>query len=286
MAKAAGRDQIGPMERLFRLLICLSDGGDRGVSVQKLLKVAGLDEVTDANKAQLRRVLRHLADGGWDIVNQAEEGTDGRYVLRARDNRLALLLTPGERAALQQALADVDADVPEPPEFLGDLQRAAERHCLTHFTYKGVRRHVHPYTLHSGPSGWVLRGRETTSEIVKEFVVSRMADDVDIDQPGSAEVVHTVPHHGFDPMDWDLDPPVDVIVATEPGNLTEVHRVLSGAAVVGQDGDQLLLSRRVTNRAAFWSRLYELGVRVRVVGPPELRAEVVDDLRAIADAAG
>ncbi len=87
-------------------------------------------------------------------------------------------------------------------------------------------------------------------------------------------------------MDWDVDPPGDVIVATDPGHLTEVHRVLSGAEVIGRQGEQLLLSRRVTNRAAFWSRLYELGVRVRVVGPPALRAEVVDDLRSIATGSG
>lgn len=282
MAKTAGRDQVGPMERLFRLVICLSDAGAQGVSVRKLLRIAGFGEVTEANTAQLRRDLKHLTDGGWDIVNESAEGSEGRYVLHTQDNRMAVLLTPGERAALQQALSNADADIPEPPESLGELQRAAVRHCLTHFTYKGRRRHVHPYTLYSSPSGWILRGRETSNEVIKEFVVSRMADDVAIDQPGTAEVVESPPRSSFDPMDYAIDEPVDVVFSTERGHLAEVHRVLGGAEVVGQDGDQVLLSRCVTNRAAFWSRLYELGVRVRVVGPPELRAEVLDDLRAVA----
>ena len=50
-----------------------------------------------------------------------------------------------------------------------------------------MRRTVHPHALHNGPSGWMLRGREVESDTVKEFVVRRMADDVAIGQPGSAE---------------------------------------------------------------------------------------------------
>jgi hypothetical protein len=45
-----------------------------------------------------------------------------------------LLLTPGERLALQHALDEVDADVPAPPEAVAALEHAVERHCLTHFT--------------------------------------------------------------------------------------------------------------------------------------------------------
>ncbi len=282
MTKPVGRDQLGPMERLFRLVISLSDAGPQGLSVRKLLQVAGLGEVSEANAAQLRRDLRHLSNGGWEIVNQASEGSEGRYVLHTQDNRMAVLLTPGERAELQQALSNAEADIPEPPECLGDLQRAAVRHCLTHFSYKGRRRHVHPHTLYSSPSGWILRGREIDNDVIKEFVVSRMADDVVIEQPGTAETLEIAEHRAFDPVDWAIDEPVEVVFATERGHLAEVHRVLGGAEEVGPDGDQVLLSRRVTNRGAFWSRLYELGIRVRVVGPPELRAEVLDDLRAVA----
>jgi predicted DNA-binding transcriptional regulator YafY len=286
MAKTAGRDQVGPMERLLRIVICLADAGADGVPVRKLLRVAGYDDLTDANAAQLRRDLKHLSTGGWHIVNESGDGTEGRYVLHAHDNRMALLLTPGERAALQQALLEADADIPAPPECLGDLQRATVRHCLTHFTYKGHLRHVHPYSLYSSPSGWALRGRETRTQVIKEFVVSRMADDVEIDQPGTAEIPPTAPQRAFDPMDWAIDEPVTVVLATEHGHLTEVHRVLAQAQIVGEDGDRVLLSRCVTNRAAFWSRVYELGIRVEILAPPTLRAEVIENLRLIANGAG
>jgi hypothetical protein len=86
-------------------------------------------------------------------------------------------------------------------------------------------------------------------------------------------------------MDWAIDEPVTVVLATEHGHLTEVHRVLAEAQIVGDDGDRVLLSRCVNNRAAFWSRVYELGIRVEVVAPPALRAEVIENLRVIANGA-
>ena len=121
----------------------------------------------------------------------------------------------------------------------------------------------------------MLRGREVSSDVVKEFVVTRMADDVDIDLPGTAEVVLTVPHQGMDPMEWLTDPPVEVALSTTHDYLTEVLRVLSGGVVTDQDESDVRISLRVTNRAAFRSRLYELGVRVHVIGPPEVRAEIL-----------
>ena len=283
MARAPGRDQVEPMERLVRMLILLSDKGAAGVPSQELATAAGYTEMTESSRSALRRELGHLRSGGWNVVNSATEGDDGHYVLHAQDNRLAVLLTPGERVALQQALQDVDAELAAPPAFLTDLQRAVERHCLTHFTYKSVRRTVHPYTLHSGPSGWMLRGRETTSDVVKEFVVTRMADDVEIDQPGTAEVVSTVPHQDLDPMTWLTDPPVEVVLSTTHDYVTEVLRVLSGGTVTGHDESGVRITLEVTNRAAFRSRLYELGVRVLVEGPPEVRAEILADLGTIAN---
>ena len=102
MARTVGRDQLKPMERLIRILICLADGDRRGVPIGRLLRMADLTEDTDATRAQLRRDLAILRQGGWDIRNVAGEGEDGRYVLHAQDNTLALLLTPGEIAALRE----------------------------------------------------------------------------------------------------------------------------------------------------------------------------------------
>ena len=282
MARAAGRDQATAMERLIRILLALSDCGDYGISAQRLARVAGLPGDTESGLAALRRDIRRLRQVGWDIATEGDDGLAGRYVLHARDNRMALLLSPGEQAALHQALLDADAQIPPPPAHLADLERAVHRHCLAWFSYRHRRRTVHPHVLHNGPSGWMLRGREMESGMVKEFVVRRMADDVAIGQPGSAEPPGVVPRLSFDPMTWEVDPPLEVVLATSPSFEREVCRVMSGGRIVGGRDDEVLIAVVVTNRVAFRSRLLELGPQVRVVGPPEAVEMVVAALRRLA----
>ena len=270
------------MERLIRILLALADRGDDGVSSRKLAGVAGYPDDAESGFAALRRDVRRLRQVGWDIVSAGPDGLEAHFVLHARDNRMALLLTPGEQAALQQALREGAAQVPPPPAHLADLERAVHRHCLTWFDYRHRRRTVHPHALHNGPSGWMLRGREAESGMVKEFVVGRMADDVVIGQPGSSEPPGVVPRLSFDPMTWEVDPPLEVLLETAPDLQREVCRVMSGGTVVGRRGDGVLIAVVVTNRVAFRSRLLELGLRVRVVEPPEAVEVVLSALRRVA----
>lgn len=67
MAGTVGRDQLAPMERLIRILICLSEGDRWGVPIGRLLRMADLAEDTDATRSQLRRDLAILRRGGWRI---------------------------------------------------------------------------------------------------------------------------------------------------------------------------------------------------------------------------
>jgi predicted DNA-binding transcriptional regulator YafY len=268
------------MERLVRILMTLSDQENTGVSARKLCQVAGYPADT-AGMAQLRRDLRDLRKHGWAIDSDGVDGAEGHYTLRARDNRMALLLTPGEQAALQEALREGAADVPIPPAFLAELERAVEQRCLARFSYRHKRRTVHPHTLHNGPSGWMLRGREVESGVVKEYVVRRMANDVQIDRPGSAAVPEPVPKHSFNPMTWQVDPPVEVTLVTTPDFELEVRRVLTGSRVIAGSADEVRIVVPVTNRVAFRSRLFELGLRVRVVDPPTGREAVLTALREV-----
>ena len=52
--------------------------------------------------------------------------------------------------------------------------------------------------------------------------------------------------------------------------------------VVGRRDDEVLIAVVVTNRVAFRSRLLELGLRVRLVGPPEAVEMVLAALRRVA----
>ena len=286
MARTAGRDQLKPMERLIRILICLADGDRRGVPIGRLLRMADLTEDTDATRAQLRRDLSVLRQGGWDIRNVAGEGEDGRYVLHARDNKLALLLTPGEIAALLEVWSAASVDHAKPPPFVGRLHHAVRDRSLTSFGYDGRRRVVHPDALYSTASGWVLLAREEEVAPPKEFVTAWM-HDLAVDEPGTASPIPELPAERLDPLRWQLDPPMRVRLGVPSPFVEDVLGLLPGAEVVAPDPgsgetDELLVELVVTNQATFRSRLYALGLRARVLEPASLVTEILANLRAVA----
>lgn len=283
MPKAPGRDQQVAMERLLRILLALASS-ERGIRAPQLAKLAGHahDEI---GLSKLRRDIRQLRDdGGWDIESTGGDGESGCYELHAHDNRMQLLLTPGERAALHQASMATDVEAPEPSPRLATLEHAVERHCLAAFSYRHKLRTVHPHTLHNGPSGWMLRGREIESDTIKEYVVERIWGSVSIQAPGTSEVPENIPRRSFDPLTWVVDPPEDVMVATSVAHAAEVLGMLTGAVEQERDHDEVIMRVPVTHRAAFRSRLYELGVRVRLVGPSSNADEMAAALHSAAGA--
>lgn len=300
MARPPGRDQNAPMERLVRLIGALTKHRS-GAPLAVLLKVVAADDATDeARRKMLSRDLEHLNALGYDVRNVAEVGADGVYLMRARDNRLAVHLTPEQRgellrAALAAGLEGMEthlgdggppgAAAPGTSADLDLVQRAVTRHCRVRFTYKGGARTVLPVRVHSGPSGWYLTGREEGAEVTKEFVVSRMSD-VELDSPGSAPVEAVDPvRPSLDPLSWQVDPPteVEVAVASEHRVLTE-NLLGDPAGATTTDGVDHL-TYVVTNRRVFRYRVYELGTRVRLVGPDDVRAEMLAELRSFLEPA-
>jgi len=296
---APGRDQSAPMERLVRLIGALTQH-PKGAALPVMLTALGsADAAPEARRRMLSRDIDQLNLLGYDVRNVAEAGADGVYVMRARDNRLQVLLTPEQRgellrAALAAGLDDLSGHLgasepptapsaaspsPSPPT-LDLVQRGTTRHCLVRFTYKGEPRVVHPGQVHSGPSGWYLRGREEGSGIVKEYVVSRMSD-VSLGDPGSAEVLDEVSRPTLDPLSWGEDPPTEVVLAVDPDQLVLVENLLGSPARTAERAGGLLATYVVTNRAVFRWRLYELGTRVRVVSPDDVRDEMLAELRAM-----
>lgn len=286
------------MERLVRILVLLA-GAQDGVPDTTLLEVAEFGTDDAAARTQLLRELRHLRSLGYQIDNVAGQGAHARYRLLARDNRLELQLSPAQRTELARAAAIASRSglaaqvgdraaatagesavaVPDPPRHLAELLHAAKRRCLVDFSYNGRPRQVHPYAVHSGPSGWYLRARETDQPTVKQFVVSRMSG-VHLQPPRTAEAAPAVVHAGFDPLSWEQDPPTEVELSTAPHHVAAVRQALPGVAEVGRDDWGVRLRLTVTNRQAFRGRLYGLGTRAHLLGPPDVRAEVLAELRA------
>ncbi len=306
MAKTPGRDQRAPMERLVRIAATLRERGTVGETGDRLAEIAGFDGERPMD--QLKRDIRSLTDQGWQIDNIAGPGEPARYRMRTVDNRLRVRLTPPQQRALQRAVlladrndlidrlglgepgspheAGVVAGVPTTGHdaLLATVLQAVRMGSLLRFTYKGTPRVVHPESVRSQNGTWYLRGQEDGAEgsggeaaPVKAFVVARMSD-VTADPPRSARPVRAARHRGLHPMSWEIDPPVEVTLRTTTEHQPDVRRWLGDPAGEDVDGDRVTMRYVVTHRAALRARLYELGRRVVLVGPDDVRRELLAEL--------
>jgi len=298
------------MERLVRLLTILN-ASELGARAETLIAAVLPGEGdAEAKHRALNRDIEHLNNLGWDIRNVAPAGEDGLYRMYARDNRLRVHLTPAQRGQLlraaiaagrQDVARHLDDDArpatrptprPTPSATAQDkpgheldlAQRAAAQRCLIHFDYRGHRRVVHPVRLHTGPSGWYLTGREDGQDMTKEFVVARMSD-VSLDDPGTASPVADATRPSLDPLSWLEDEPADVTLEMDTQHLLLAENLLGPPLSLDSTDTLARATWTVTNRAVFRWRVYELGTRVRVLAPPELRQEIEDELNAIIEAA-
>lgn len=288
------------MERLVRLVAALHQRGDRGVPATNLAEIAGFDG-EDAI-SQLTREFRYLRDLGWQIENIGGEGNAGIYRMLTVDNRIAVRLTAEQQAALRRAVLLANRDdlvtrlglpVSErPAEYIAAVPMAGDdaldivtealrsRWLLT-FRYSGTDRVVHPESVRNENGKWYLRAHEDGTETIKYFVVSRMSS-VAIDSGRPAVRLDVERHPGLHPMSWEMDAPVDVTVRAEVDHERDVLRWLGTPSMRTEVGEDVDLVYRVTNRAALRARIYELGPRVQVLGPEEIRAEILGELAEMA----
>jgi hypothetical protein len=115
--------------------------------------------------------------------------------------------------------------------------------------------------------------------VVKEFVVARMSE-IELDPPGTAEVVAEPVRPSLDPLSWQVDPPVEVVLAVPAEHGVLAENLLGTPVSVAESAGDLALTYLVTNRQVFRYRVYELGTRVTVLSPSEVRAEIVAELRS------
>lgn len=284
----------------MRLMSALSAAGAAGVSGARLVEIAGF-EGEDAT-SQLNREFRHLRNQGWMIENVAAQGADGHYVLTRGDNLLRLRLTQQQQTQLQRAAllasrADLGrrlglAEQDRPSELvlhdsgdadaLSTVVAAVRDRAVLRFRYKGTVRTVHPASLRHQGGQWYLSGLEVSpgasGGAAKHFVVSRMAEVV-AEASGSAGEVPAAREMGLHPLVWAVDPPTEVVVRCRTDYLPDVKRALPDPLTSTAVGaDTVELTYRVTNRAALRSRLYALGERVDLVGPEDVRAQMLDEL--------
>lgn len=280
------------MSRQVRLLALLEAAGPAGVGQDRLADLAGYGGEPDARRQALTQDIWDLTEAGWDIDNEAGPGEKARYVLRARDTRLRIALSPRQQAELARvtrlaAIVEVNevtglAADPDDDTRLGDCVRAtAARAPVTLHDGAGVRT-IHPRAIRPGPSGWYLAGTEDGQATERYVAVDRISS-VEVGRPGSAPDPGESRRGQADPAGWLVDPPEEVTVETTAEFVGEVMQALGPVMRRASRDGAVLLTFPVTHQAVFRTRLYPLGTRVRVVAPERVRASVVAELVQLAD---
>jgi predicted DNA-binding transcriptional regulator YafY len=291
------------MERLVRIAACLSAHPKYGVPGDRLVVIAGFAD-DESGHRQLQRDLKALGQQGWQIENIAEMGEPARYRMVTLDNRLKVRLSLPQAAALQRAallarrsdlldrlgLPKEGADQPPPAdvrlgaegEALDEILEALRCRARLRFRYKGTGRLAHPQIVRQQNGKWYLRALEEDGDVVKTFLVARMSEVEAVD-PGSGRQVAGERHVGLHPMNWEVDPPIEVMLRADISFRPDVVRWLMEPTSESERDGVVEMRYRVTNRSALRDRLYELGTRVELLGPAEVRDEVLAELGELAE---
>ncbi len=247
------------------------------------------------------------------VLTGHQAGASAYWIDRDRYELTDLRLEPDEMRALQVAVAAIrptqgrealwklgldtiegdaagdvaiTATVPELPD-LPALREASARRSTVAFAYHGTRRHVDPYGLLLRSGFWYVVGHDHGHGELRTFRVDRIEGHVDV-EPGTS----------FErPPDFDLraafplDPKqLGADAAAVPVAVVRVDRARA-AGVERELGAERVLRRRrngsidvevpCANVPAFRSWVLGLLDHAEVLGPPDVRAAVVDWLTAM-----
>jgi len=218
------------------------------------------------------RVALHLAVTAVRLEGGGEGGGAGRE---------ALLKLGGIEGAAAPTLAALP-DVPALP-FLFDAYR---RRARVTFTYRGETRRLDPYGILFRNGHWYGVGFDPDRGAIRAFRADRIESDVEPGPAGGFERPE-----GFDPGSalrdepWRFgdEEPVEARVLVSPAQAGWVEADLGARAVAERRDDGSVVVRlAVTNREAFRSFVLGLLDHAEVLDPPELRADMVGWLSALA----
>jgi predicted DNA-binding transcriptional regulator YafY len=178
------------------------------------------------------------------------------------------------------------AALPAHPQ-LGPLFDAVAHRRTATFGYRGERRVVDPYRLDLSRGRWYLLAGDHDRGAPRWFRLDRMDGSPKLGPPGGFEqpdddVAGSVP----DPWSLPVDEPVRARVAVD-AVAAPVARAMLGEEAVAQEADDgaVVVEFEVSHRDGFRSFVLGFLEHAEVLGPPDLRADVVAWLEAIAGGA-
>lgn len=305
-------------ERLARLtnLVALLLNAPRPLTLEEIADEleaeAGYPTGEEARRQAFERDKKVLREEGIPVETVAFEDGTGRAGYRIRPDEYYLpdlRLSDDERVALHLALAAVPLEAgwgteamwklgdvsgaDAPPlaslpsvEALPQLFEGWRRRATVSFSYGGAGRELDPYGLLFRDGFWYVVGHDHARGELRRFRADRIEGRVVVGAAGAFERPE-----GFDPGAALADQPFRI----GEGAVERVRVLVDGvlaAKVEGELGDEAVEERRgdgavvvavdVTNRAGFRSWVLGLRDHAEVLGPPEVRAELCDYLRAMA----
>jgi predicted DNA-binding transcriptional regulator YafY len=305
------------LERLVNLTATLLDTR-RPITLDEIAErlEPGYPDDKVARRRQFERDKETLRELGIPITVETPDGfgSDQAYRIRAADYYLPDLgLSDAELAALHVAVTAVrvegddardalqklggitgeaaDAPLADVPgaQALAPLFQAVSAHTPVTFDYRGERRTLHPYGVVLRWGHWYVVGQDQDRDAPRAFRVDRIDGDLDLGAAGSFDPPTGVDPGDLvraDPMTYGEDQPVDARVLVDPPRAAWVVDQLGEDAVVERRPDgAVIVGLPVVNRAAFRGWVLNLLDHAEVLGPPELRDDVVRWLDTIAGAA-
>jgi predicted DNA-binding transcriptional regulator YafY len=174
------------------------------------------------------------------------------------------------------------AALPAIPQLVPLFGAVAERAPVT-FGYRGEPRTIDPYRLSFSRGRWYLDGWDHARQDDRQFRLDRIEGDVAVGAPGSFERPDRPVEGPAQPWQLGVDEPVTARLAIDADQAGWALDHLGDATLVEEAADgAIVVELTVTNRDAFRSFVLGFLEHAEVVGPPELRDELVDWLRGVA----
>lgn len=310
------KSKISAAERLLNLVALLTESA-RPLTFEDIVnRMSGqYPEKAEARRTAFEREKKILRKLGVPITMQTLSGADAgktAYSIDRSEYRLIDFdLTKDELSALQQAAAVVQigttwgkkavqwlgGEVGDSQHFesaridaqqpvLPTLWAAVANRREATFTYRSRVRVVHPYGLIARNGFWYLVAFDTARDMQVTYRVDRIEGDVALGDDNAFAR----------PVDFDLatayqrDPKFfpgsendEAIVRLDPRIAPSVIRELGDDCVQAVRTDGFVdVSVPCGNRVAFKSWLYAMVDRAVVIGPENIRAEIISDLTQMA----
>ena len=302
------------LERLINLTATLL-ATRRPLTLEELAErlEPGYPDELAARRRQFERDKETLRELGVPITVEAVDSFGGEQGYRIRPDDYYLPdpgLDPAERAALHLAVTAVEVGGFDPLDalrklggaegegagqavasfeltpHLGDCFDAVTRRSVLGFSYRGEPRRLEPYGILHRFGHWYVVGRDVDRDGPRAFRVDRLDGAPDVGTPAAFTApagIDPTDYLSSDPLTYGNDQPIRAHVLVDATRASLVVSSLGDEAVVEhRDDGAVVVALDVVNRDAFRAFVLDLLDHAEVLDPPELRAEIVGWLVALA----